>query len=90
MAPRGPQRAQYDPQNGSRWPKIAEDGSEDAPGGPNTAPMTASSGRGVCHGGPQEAQILQGYADVCLLAVLLSIAIRGLKMAPIWPQRGPR
>ena len=85
MAPRGPQRAQDDLQDGSRLTKLAQDGFQDAPRGPKTAPRRLQEAKKLPKEAPNKPKSFKNLKKtnkLCLLAGSLPMAIRSLKMAP--------
>ena len=92
-APRGPQRAQDDLQDGSGWLKMAQDGSQDAPRGPISGPRRLQVAREPPKEAPQEANTFQKQMKNMYFVfsrLFASDGFRGLQMAPRGPKRAPR
>eukprot|EP00959_Pyramimonas_sp_CCMP1952_P458425 9476588-Pyramimonas_sp.AAC.1 len=90
MAPGEPQRAQDDLQDGARYRKMPQIGSQDASRGPKHIPRRlkdASETSKKASKKPTSVYNLRTINDVCFSAWSLPMAIRGLKMAPRWPKR---
>ena len=89
----GPRRLQDGLGQPKMISKVAQDGFQYAPRGPKTGPTRLQVATEPPKEAPQEAKAFQKPTKImffCFLAILLPMAIQGLKMAPRWPKRAPR